>query len=82
MKHSNTKNVSFIAAIVEEVTTQFQSLVLINSEMTIAFPDKADAITRTWKANLLLKRQFKNKKQMKVVCYNITPVLGSSAGYR
>jgi len=34
---------------------------LINSEITITFPDEACAVTCTWKACLLLKRLFKNK---------------------
>jgi len=30
--------------------------------MTITLPDRACAVTCTWKGYLLLKRQFKNKK--------------------
>jgi len=30
--------------------------------MRITFPDEASAVTCTWKAYLVLKRQFKNKK--------------------
>jgi len=33
----------------------------VNSEMTITFPDEACSVTYTWKAYLLMKRQFKNK---------------------
>jgi len=43
---------------------------------------QACAVQSTWKAYLLLKRQFKNKKQIKDVCYVFTPILGSSACYR
>jgi len=46
----------------------------------IRFPGQVCAVTCTWKAHLLLKRQFKNKK-MKDICYDITPILGSSASY-
>jgi len=49
--------------------------------MTITSPDEACAVTCTWIAYLLLKRQLKNKKYMKGICYDITPILGSSAGY-
>jgi len=30
--------------------------------MTITFPDEAYAVTCTWKAYVLLRRQLKNKK--------------------
>jgi len=31
---------------------------------------------------LLLKRQFKNKKQMEEICFDVASILDSSAGYR
>jgi len=61
--------------------SNFQTRSQINTKMTIKFPDDACAITCTWKAYLLLKRQFKNKKQMNEIFYDITPILGSSADY-
>ena len=50
--------------------------------MTITFPDRAFAVTCTWKAHLLLKRQSKNKTVIEGICNDITSTLDSSAGYR
>jgi len=53
--------------------SNFQTRSLINTKMTIKFRYDARAITCTWKAYLLLKRQFKNKKQMNEICYDNSP---------
>jgi len=49
--------------------------------MTITFPSEACAFTFTWKTDLLLTRQFKNKGWMKAMCQDTTPILGCSAVY-
>jgi len=39
--------------------------------MTITFPDKACAVTYTWKAYVFVKRLFENIKGIKDICYGI-----------